>query len=192
MRLYLSLFQSCSFKGSFGIRRVAVKCFLPSCRKFADHETKLMLEIESICPYYCHKNIVQLLFAEYDRRHIVFEFCDANLQDFIEDKGEMRRRLKTPPKDIIHQAMRGLDFLHRLDIVHRNIKPQNILILLTNINRDEVVVKLCDFGLSIKLDSGTSSFSSDFGHSSATNCWTAPEILKGTNGVSLDSYLKGL
>lgn len=145
-----------------------------------------MLEMES---NFLHENIVQYLYTERDHqfKYVVMMFCDATLQDYVEDKGGIRSRLQTPAKDIMYQAIKGLHYLHRLNIVHRDIKPQDILLVFTDVNKSEVSVKICDFGLSIKLDSETSSFPSNFCHS-VKKGWTAPEILRGNIGVSLNSY----
>ena len=47
---------------------------------------------------------------------------------------------------LIHQCLRALDFLHKNNVVHRDIKPDNIFI-----NLDDLVVKIGDFGLSRSL-----------------------------------------
>lgn len=43
---------------------------------------------------------------------------------------------------IIWQLLHGLDYIHRRRILHRDLKPQNILI-----NVGQTIVKLADFGL---------------------------------------------
>ena len=60
---------------------------------------------------------------------------------------ELRRRGRIPEDEvqqITRQILHALDYLHRQNITHRDIKPDNILIA----SREPLVVKLSDFGLS--------------------------------------------
>ena len=52
------------------------------------------------------------------------------------------------------QLLRGLGYLHSIGIVHRDVKPQNILI-----EEDRYSLKLCDFGSAKKLDPNNASVS---------------------------------
>lgn len=50
--------------------------------------------------------------------------------------------------------MRGLAYLHSLNIAHRDIKPENVLV-----NPKTHVVKICDFGSAKELISGEANIS---------------------------------
>jgi serine/threonine-protein kinase len=90
-----------------------------------------------------HPNIVQVFDFGSDRhsgrQFIVMEFVDGHsCAELLRDKGPM------PPRDaveILCQACRGLDYAHRNGVVHRDVKPGNLLV-----NTDGVV-KLADFGI---------------------------------------------
>lgn len=131
-----------------------------------------------------HENIVQYFHTEGDRhfKYIIMELYDVTLHDYVADS-DVRSRVKTSAKEIFHQAMNGLDYLHSLNIVHRDLKPKDILLKITHVNT--VKVKISDFGHSIKLGAGESSFSNNFGHN-RTEGRKTPEILKGNRGVSFN------
>ena len=101
---------------------------------------------------------------------IVMEHCDlGDLNDYFH---KYHRKLDTKKKiDIMMQISRGAAFLHLKDVVHRDIKPGNILL---KSNRVNPVVKLGDFGLSKFLDPDdvTSGMSSNVG----TLWFKAPEF----------------
>src|SRR5204862_3007415 len=90
-----------------------------------------------------HPNIVQVFDFGLDeathRNFIVMEFVDGH------SCAEMLREQGSLPVDeaveILAQSCRGLDYAHRNGVVHRDVKPGNLLR-----NRD-AVIKLADFGI---------------------------------------------
>lgn len=84
---------------------------------------------------------------------------------------EMRRCGKIPESDgqqITRQILHALDYLHRRNITHRDIKPDNILVA----QRSPLIVKLTDFGLS-KCVSDQETFLKTF---CGTLLYCAPEV----------------
>jgi serine/threonine-protein kinase len=88
-----------------------------------------------------HPNIISIydISATLGRAHIVMEYVQGpSLARYIREKG------KLGPREAINmflQACSALDAVHRAGIVHRDIKPDNILIAKGGL------VKLTDFGL---------------------------------------------
>ena len=68
---------------------------------------------------------------------------------------------------IIAKTLKGLYALHRLNIIHRDIKSDNVLI------NNEGAIKIADFGLSAQLTREEIKLSEETG----TPHWTAPEII---------------
>ena len=105
-----------------------------------------------------------------DSMWIMMEFCDfGDLNSFFVNYYE-----KIDPDlklNIMGQIAKGVAFLHQKNIVHRDIKPGNILLKSSN---GYAVVKLGDFGLSKILDPDemTSAMSSNVG----TVTFKAPEF----------------
>ncbi len=102
---------------------------------------------------------------------IVMEFCQlGDLNKFFCNHFHLIQPLERKV-GIMKQIANGVAFLHSEGIVHRDIKPQNILLQAAYSN---VVVKLADFGLCKILDPGneSSTMTSDVG----TLCFKAPEF----------------
>ncbi|GFO02319.1 serine/threonine-protein kinase/endoribonuclease ire1 [Plakobranchus ocellatus] len=111
--------------------------------------------------------------ADSQFRYIALELCAATVQDYIEQRYSPPIQLKA--EDILYQAMAGIKHLHSLDIVHRDVKPHNVLISLPN-SKNEVRCMISDFGLCKKLAAGRYSFSRRSG-AAGTEGWIAPEML---------------
>ncbi|XP_043279722.1 serine/threonine-protein kinase/endoribonuclease IRE1 isoform X2 [Venturia canescens] len=158
------------YKGQFDGRSVAVKRLLPDCFTFADREVALLRESDA------HANVVRYFCTEQDRmfRYIALELAQATLHDYVAGT-YTNDAIST--KSILLQATSGLAHLHSLDIVHRDIKPHNVLLSVTG-QRGEVRAMISDFGLCKKLQLGRMSFSRRSGIT-GTDGWIAPEILNG-------------
>lgn len=76
------------------------------------------------------------------RLHLIFEYCDLDLRKFIEKRPEML----TPGlvHDVVRQLLEGLNYCHSHRVIHRDLKPQNILV---HMDGDRPICKIADFGL---------------------------------------------
>ncbi|XP_072167602.1 serine/threonine-protein kinase/endoribonuclease IRE1-like [Diadema setosum] len=158
------------FKGRFDNRDIAVKRILPECFSFADREVVLLRESDE------HPNVIRYFCMEEDLqfRYIALELCAATLQEYVHDRG---RFPDLNPLDLLYQSTSGLAHLHSLNIVHRDIKPHNVLISQPN-QHGKVKAMISDFGLCKKLAMGRMSFSRRSGVA-GTDGWIAPEMLSG-------------
>ncbi len=133
-----------------------------------------------------HPNIVQVFdygFDEGSQRHfIVMEYVPGmSVAEILRDKG----RLDVPQAvDIIEQACRGLDNAHRNGVVHRDVKPGNLL------RSPEGVIKLADFGIA---KAGEQTGITQAGSVLGTAAYLAPEQARGEPaGPSSDLYALGV
>ena len=100
-----------------------------------------------------HKNLAMLYdFAQLDdgSYYMVWEFIDGtNIQKWIAQNGPMPARLTV---EIAIQALNGLEHLHSMDLIHRDISPENIM--LSQDTKGKLVVKVIDFGIAKQLAEG--------------------------------------
>ncbi len=88
-----------------------------------------------------HKNIVKVYDVSFGDRiqYIVMEYIDGiTLKDYIEKKGSLNW------KETIHfvlQILKALQHAHDKGIIHRDVKPQNIMLL------EDGTIKVTDFGI---------------------------------------------
>ena len=129
-------------------RYVAIKV-LPS--HYAREETfvkRFVQEAKSVAKL-AHPNIVQIHdFGEHDGiTYIVMEYVDGGT---LKDKLKQQRALPVPEAvDFMIQAAEGLDCAHRNGIVHRDVKPANMLL------RKDGYLLLSDFGIAKILEATT-------------------------------------
>jgi serine/threonine-protein kinase/endoribonuclease IRE1 len=170
------------YKGSFGGRDVAVKRMLQEFYDIASHEVGLLQESDD------HPNVIRYYDKESagDFLYIALELCPASLQDVIEKPNNYPlligpNALDLP--DVLKQITAGVRYLHSLKIVHRDIKPQNILVSAPKklpAHPDTFQpprLLISDFGLCKKLEGDQSSFRATTAHAAGTSGWRAPELL---------------
>jgi serine/threonine protein kinase len=78
---------------------------------------------------------------------IQMELCDFTLKDYLMTWSEYDSLGEKI--DIIIQIIKGLEYIHSKNIIHRDIKPDNIFLITNNLNPElnKYLVKIGDFGL---------------------------------------------
>jgi len=120
-----------------------------------------------------HDNIVKLyeIVHETDKLTLVFEYCDLDLKKYLDNHNGIISPAKL--KSFLYQLCLGVAFCHRQRVLHRDLKPQNLLL------KDDVL-KLADFGLA----RGFSVPVRNYSHEVVTLWYRAPEVLLGSQTYS--------
>jgi serine/threonine protein kinase len=133
-----------------------------------------------------HPNIVQVFDFGFDAGHhqhfIVMEHVSgSSCAELLRDRGRLD---VAQAVDIIGQACRGLDYAHRNGVVHRDVKPGNLLV------SDSDVVKLADFGIARAVDQSSIT---QAGSVLGTAAYLSPEQSRGEEaGPRADLYSLGV
>ncbi len=134
-----------------------------------------------------HQNIVGIrtVLQESGDYFIVMEYVPGR------DLGSILRTLSQRPcfplavlRDIFSQILAGLGYAHREGVVHRDMKPANLLL------RDDLLVKIADFGIAMaRADSRLT----DVGVVLGSPCYMAPEQIQGQEpNPQTDIYSVGI
>ncbi|ESO99702.1 hypothetical protein LOTGIDRAFT_141710, partial [Lottia gigantea] len=127
-----------------------------------------------------HANIVTLhdIIHTKETLTFVFEYVDTDLSQYLEKHPGGLNAFNV--KLFLYQLLRGLAFCHHRRILHRDLKPQNLLI------SDKGELKLADFGLA----RAKSIPSRTYSHEVVTLWYRPPDVLLGSTdySTSLDMW----
>jgi eukaryotic-like serine/threonine-protein kinase len=133
-----------------------------------------------------HPNVVQVYDFGTDetssRQYIVMEYvAGESCAEILRERGHVA---PDEAVDILAQACRGLDYAHRNGVVHRDVKPGNLL------RNQDGVIKLADFGIAKAADD---SDITKVGSVVGTAAYLAPEQARGEPaGPASDIYALGV
>ena len=128
-------------------RRVALKILHEHFSADPEYVERFRREARAIARLN-HPNIVTVIDrGEFgNRQFIVFEHIPGeNLKEVVEREGQLP---VAQALALTHQIARGLAFAHQHDVVHRDVKPQNVLL------DESGTAKVTDFGIARSLDPG--------------------------------------
>nr|CAA66233.1 cyclin-dependent kinase [Antirrhinum majus] len=123
-----------------------------------------------------HGNIVRLQDVVHSekRLYLVFEYLDLDLKKHMDSCPEFSQDPRLV-KMFLYQILRGIAYCHSHRVLHRDLKPQNLLI-----DRRTNALKLADFGLARAFGIPVRTFT----HEVVTLWYRAPEILLGSRHYS--------
>jgi serine/threonine protein kinase len=135
-----------------------------------------------------HPNIVRLLdiLSSEKKLTLVFEYLDGDLKHWLEQNGHQRGSAEfgLTVRSFLHQLLQGVAYCHSRMILHRDLKPQNLLI------KDKGnVLKIADFGLARAFGAPVRAYS----HEVVTLWYRAPDVLLGSRfySTSIDLWSVG-
>lgn len=112
--------------------------------------------------------------------NLILEYCSGKtILDLIEDnQGEL---LESDVKVFARDVLSGLTYIHDRDIIHCDIKPENLLLSPTDhrFRSNGYLTKIGDFGLA--MEKGSLEYGSGYGHMRGTTRYMAPELI--THGI---------
>ena len=131
-----------------------------------------------------HPNVVDFQEA-YKRKgnlYLVFEFVEKNLLELLQEHPQgLDPNLI---RHLIYQLCKAIKYMHEQNIIHRDVKPENLLIT------DNMELKLCDFGFARLISGSCKEKLTDY---VATRWYRAPELLltQGEYGKEVDYWAIG-
>lgn len=144
----------------------------------AIREISLMKELK-------HENIVDLkdVIHTENKLMLVFEYMDRDLKRYMDSRGDRGQLDYITIKSFMFQLLQGIAFCHDNRVLHRDLKPQNLLI------NTKGQLKLGDFGLARAFGIPVNTFSNEV----VTLWYRAPDVLLGsrTYNTSIDIWSAG-
>ncbi|KAG0208808.1 hypothetical protein BGX28_000351 [Mortierella sp. GBA30] len=136
-------------------------------KRFASQgECRSLKEVKALETLRSGPNIVRLhqFFLEKKELHLVFELMEGNLYQLIKDQNGLKLE-EFRVRSMVFQVLRGLHHMHSKGIMHRDMKPENLLVTGNT-------VKIADFGLARELRSRP-----PYTTYVSTRWYRAPEVL---------------
>lgn len=138
-------------------------------------EIKLLHELN-------HENVIGLLdvFGHKSNVSLVFDFMDTDLEIIIKDPNIVLTPANV--KAYMIMTLKGLEYLHLNWILHRDLKPNNLLV------NSNGILKIGDFGLAKFFGSPNRIYT----HQVVTRWYRAPELLFGSRqyGTGIDIWVR--
>eukprot|EP00927_Polykrikos_kofoidii_P007065 TRINITY_DN12886_c0_g1_i1.p1 TRINITY_DN12886_c0_g1~~TRINITY_DN12886_c0_g1_i1.p1 ORF type:complete len:359 (+),score=44.51 TRINITY_DN12886_c0_g1_i1:34-1110(+) len=131
-----------------------------------------------------HENVVKLLdvFCSMTRLTLIFEYIEKDLKKYMKSVGG--RLSSQIVKTLTYQLLRGIEACHATRILHRDLKPQNLLVD----QRSGIRLKIADFGLARAFTVPGSRYS----HEVVSVWYRPPEILFGATHYTVPVDMWGV
>ena len=131
-------------------------------KKNIQYEINLMKKLRG------HKNIITLFEKFENNKYYFIVMENAIGGNLLQTIKKMTKLTETQSKNIFKQLIKTLKYIHSKNIVHRDIKPHNILLDLND------NIKICDFGVGKEIIKGNL-----LNETCGTPAYVSPELLSG-------------
>ncbi|XP_038066594.1 serine/threonine-protein kinase STK11-like [Patiria miniata] len=172
------------------LRRLAVKILkkkklrrIPNGEQNVQREIKLLKRLN-------HRNVIELVDVlhseEKQKMYIIMEYCMGGLQEMLENTPEKRFPLWQSHGYFV-QLANGLEYIHSQGIIHKDIKPSNLLLTTSG------TLKISDLGVAELLDLYTKDDTCRT--SQGSPAFQPPEIANGLecfSGFKVDVWSSGI
>ena len=176
---YGIVFRAKDQKGQeiYALKKIRLQADQEGIPSTAIREISLLKELN-------HINIVKLheVLHSPKKLTLVFEYVEQDLKKVIDSKGKNGLNINMV-KSFLYQILKGVDYIHKKKVLHRDLKPQNILI------NKENIVKIGDFGLA----RGYGIPVKNYTHEVVTLWYRPPDVLLGNKnyGTTVDMWSIG-
>ncbi|ESQ37436.1 hypothetical protein EUTSA_v10003065mg [Eutrema salsugineum] len=141
-------------------------------------ERRILIRLQSPFILRCYGDEIAL--EENDPLHIqynlILEYCSGQcIADLIEDNHG--RLFESDVKLFARDVLSGLSYIHDRNIIHCDIKPDNLLLCPTDhrFRPNGYLTKIGDFGLA--MEKGSIEYGNGYGHRRGTTRYMAPELM---------------
>ncbi|XP_065184500.1 serine/threonine-protein kinase STK11-like [Sycon ciliatum] len=156
---------------------------IPSGESNVEREIQLLRQLK-------HEHVVKLIEVLYNEEklkiYMVMEYCVCPLEEILKSTKEQKFPIKQA-HNYFCQTICGVEYLHSQRVVHKDLKPDNLLL------SQQQVVKICDFGVAERLD--LFSIDDSIHTSQGSPVFQPPEVSLGhdsMSGFKLDVWAVGV
>lgn len=159
-------------------------------RRIPNGEQNVRREIKLLRTLH-HRNVIELLDVLYNeekqKMYLIMEYCVGGLQEMLDSVPPERKLPMHQAHDYFVQLLDGLEYLHGRGIIHKDIKPGNLLLTLDH------TLKISDYGVAEALDEFAPNDNCTTGQGSPA--FQPPEIANGHDvfsGFKVDIWSTGV
>ncbi|KAK9067800.1 hypothetical protein SSX86_011911 [Deinandra increscens subsp. villosa] len=171
-------------KGKFGsvwLCRCRVTGVEFACKTLVKGEETVHREVEIMQHLSGHPGVVTLkaVYEDLESFHLVMELCSGGR--LIDQMAKEGRYSEQRAANIFKELMMVIKYCHDMGVVHRDVKPENILLTTSG------KIKLADFGLAVRITNGQS-----LAGLAGSPAYVAPEVLSGNYCEKVDVWSAGI